>query len=77
MKIRSLFWTCCGALLLLTTLTACEDPSNVGLGLVGEQGGNAEVFSLSPTKVAVVRWNGTCGCWTQERPPSDRTPRST
>lgn len=46
MKLRTLLWTCCG---LLLTLTACEDPSNVGLGLIGEQGGNAEVEVVTPS----------------------------
>lgn len=34
------------ALALLLLLSACEDPSNVGLGLIGESGGEPELISL-------------------------------
>ncbi|GIV61602.1 MAG: hypothetical protein KatS3mg044_0468 [Rhodothermaceae bacterium] len=42
----------CGALLLaLSVLTACEDPSSVGLDLVGEQGGQPFVVAVPPAVI--------------------------
>lgn len=39
---------------LLLGLTACEDPSNVGIGLIGETGGTPETLRLDPTTFAPV-----------------------
>lgn len=55
----SLSWLAFGACVLL--LTACEDPSNVGLGLVGEEVDAPDIIMVTPSRFDTVATSDVTG----------------
>lgn len=58
---RPFFFSAAYVLLLAALLTACEDPSNVGIGLIGEQGGDPVVIEIAPDSFKTVPLDDVTG----------------